>query len=186
MPNVDLVPAPAADAVTFRLRKFRLWLAMMLYITVSVLLARVTVTVVAAAVFQIPFQPARNPFPSYVPLLELVASPILGGMTAASVIILYFGRDLGWVRASSAGLEFANTGCRPVFLPWTAIAAVRVRYRGLFARLIVRPTSWDDAAIAPVRGRPPWYGRDGFRIGLFAMTPGRAALLAELQRRLAA
>ena len=175
MATVDLVPAPAGDAVTFRLHRSRLWLRMALILMPVFLLIRGTA--IALSLEERGFT-------------ETVIWVLLTAIAGATGAVLGAGRNLGWIRASAAGLEFAATRRTPVFLPWSAVQSVRLRFTGPLTELLVTPTSLNAAAVAAV---PAWAPRVRRRSGTAAfivdvglMTPGPPALLAELNRRLVA
>jgi hypothetical protein len=178
---VDLIPAPAVDAVTFRLRRSRLWLGTALMFMPAFLLFYGTLTTFTAAIGL--SLDARD-------FTELVTDMPLTAIAGATGAVLGAGRNLGWIRASAAGLEFAATARKPVFLPWSAVQSVGLRFIGPLTELLITPTSLNAATVAAV---PAWSPRvrrrsspAAFIVDVGLMTPGPAALLAELNRRLAA
>jgi hypothetical protein len=176
--SVDLIPAPAADAVTFRLHPLRafLWRAL---IFVPVFLVSGAFLMIAAVWGYPPdtSDVVRLLAPPTVPLVALLVRSVRGDR-----------RSPGWVRVSAAGLEFAATGQVPAFLPWPAVQAVSSRLRGPFTELIVRPTHPDAVTVNPVGSPAPQlqqrFGVPAFVIDVGMMTPQPAVLLAELNRRL--
>lgn len=89
-------------------------------------------------------------------------------------------RHRGWVSMSAEGLEFASPRHRATFLPWAGIASVRRRYPGPFTQLLVTPATPDAFFFAPAPGRTPQLRAGELVIDVGMMTPGPAALLAEL------
>jgi hypothetical protein len=123
-------------------------------------------------------------------LLPMVVSAVVYAVTFAAVFSLFIGRRVGWVRAGDRGLDMADTRRNPVFLPWSAVESVQLHWRGPATELIVTPTSIDAAVIDRVaRWRPRVRNRRGrrvFVIDVGMMQPGPAAILDELNGRLAA
>jgi hypothetical protein len=179
MATVDLIPAPAGDAVTFRLRRSRLWLRMALILIPVFLLIRGTAIGLSLEEWD---------------FTETVTWVLLTAIAGATGAVLGAGRNLGWIRASAAGLEFAATRHTPVFLPWSAVLSIRLRFTGPLTELLITPTSLNAAAaaaaVAAVPARAPRVrrrsGAAAFIVDVGLMTPGPPALLAELNRRLAA
>jgi hypothetical protein len=179
---IDVIPAPAADAVAFRLRRSRLILAITLTLAPVMLLMH-GVPLVTTAV--------RTGHPPDALDVEVaVASVATIPLVVGLMVALILGRHLPWVRASAAGLEFAATRQVPAFLPWSAVQSVRLRFSGLFTQLVITPTDPDALTRAPVQGRSPRLRR---RFGTPAgahlvdvgwMTPRPTDLLTELNRRL--
>ncbi|MBB4753055.1 hypothetical protein [Actinoplanes lobatus] len=181
MATVDLIPAPAGDAVTFRLHRSRLWLGMALMLMPVILLVRGTFMVLAAT--------TGLPLDAW-DFAEAVMGVLLPTIAGATGVTLGAGRNPGWVRASAAGLEFAATGRKPVFLPWSAVQSVGLRFTGPLTELLVTPTSLNAATVAALPTRAPRVrrrsGAAAFIVDVGLMTPGPSALLAELNQRLAA
>jgi hypothetical protein len=179
--SVDSIPAPAGDAVTFRNRRWRVF-GTLLWIFASVWL-----------VLQVAFMALRVTVSGHAPIMFDVVSAAVGLLVfptvVASVVLLIWRRRPAWVRVSAAGLEFAATRRQPVFLPWSAIQTVRLRYRGPFTELLVTPTSLDAAAVATIWAWAPRLHRrsdaPAFVVDIGMMTPGPSILLDELDRRLA-
>ena len=178
---VDLIPAPAADAVAFRQRRLRVF-AMM-----TAVLASVSLLLNGFSWVMSGHRP--DAFPAEVTVTAVFT--VLQPMVAALLLTLIWGRRGGWVRASAAGLEFAATYQVPAFLPWPAVESIRLRFRGPFTQLLVTPTHPDAAALASVRGRAPRLHRrlgnpaGAYIVDVGMMTPRPRVLLAELNRRLA-
>jgi hypothetical protein len=180
---VDLIPAPAADAVTFRHHRLRVFATMTVAIASVWVPLRGVLMVVTAVVSGHP--------PDAIDVEVMVVGTVLVPLGGGLVTALSAGRRGGWVRASAAGLEFAATRQAPAFLPWPAVESIRLRFRGPFTQLLVTPTHSDAAAVAAVRGRAPrLHRRFGAPAGAYIvdvgmMTPRPPVLLAELNRRLA-
>jgi hypothetical protein len=175
MATIDFIPAPAGDAVTFRLRRSRLWLRMALMFIPVFLLVRVIAIGLSLDAWD---------------FTETLIGVPLTAIAGATGALLGAGRNLGWIRASAAGLEFASTRRKPVFLPWSAVQSVRLRFTGPLTELLVTPTNLNAATVAAV---PAWSprirrrsGTTAFIVDVGLMTPGPSALLAELNRRLVA
>ncbi|BEL05408.1 hypothetical protein Q0Z83_035990 [Actinoplanes sichuanensis] len=121
---------------------------------------------------------------------ESVSWVLLAAIAGATGSVFGAGRNLGWIRASAAGLEFAATRRRPVFLPWSAVRSVGLRFAGPWTELPVTPTSLNAAIVVAVPAWVPWVrrrsGAAAFIVDVGLMTPGPSALLAELNRRLVA
>ncbi|GIE35419.1 hypothetical protein Ait01nite_084640 [Actinoplanes italicus] len=175
MATVDLIPAPAGDAVTFRLRRSRLWLRMALIFIPVFLLVRGIVIGLSLGEWD---------------FTETVIWVLLTAIAGATGAVLGAGRNLGWIRTSAAGLEFAATRRHPVFLPWSAVQSVGLRFTGPLTELLVTPTSLNAATVAAVSAWTPRVrrrsGAPAFIVDVGLMTPGPSALLAELNRRLVA
>jgi hypothetical protein len=92
------------------------------------------------------------------------------------------GRNPGRVTMTAAGLEFVSPRHRATFLPWAGIAAARRRFAGPFTQLLVTPAGPEAFFHAQTPGRIPRLRGGAFVIDVGAMTPGPAALLAELNR----
>jgi hypothetical protein len=173
-------PVPPADAVTFRLRRLRLWFWMTL-ITGS---AALSVQAINMAL-----QAAMGRPPGVEDLVLMVLSLVVLTLTIGAVALLRPKAGLGWVRTSEAGLEFAQTSRAPMFLPWPAVRSVRRRFAGPLTRLIVAPTALDAVAADTTLYRRQWARRrrgvPTFFVEVGMMTPGPDQLFAELDRRLA-
>lgn len=173
MTSIDPIPP-----VTFRTRRRRLWLG------TSLAMAPVWLLVVLATAVMTVRSFGRADVVEIA--LKVLLGPAAGGIGA----VLGARGRLSWVRASAAGLEFAGTRRKPVFLPWSAVRSVRLRFAGPMTELVVTPTSIDAVTVAPMPGLAPRRRRRGdvpeFLVDVGMMTPGPAALLDELNRRLAA
>jgi hypothetical protein len=181
--TVDLIPAPAADAVTFRQHRSRVFATMAVIIATVWLLGNGVSMVLRAVVSGHP--------PDMIDIEAAAVNAVLVPVASGLGIVLSAGRRLGWVRASAAGLEFAATRQVPAFLPWSAVQSVRLRFRGPFTQLVVTPTRPDAVTVAPMGGQAPRlrrrFGAPGpaFLVDVGMMTPQPLVLLAELNRRLA-
>ncbi|MEU4689824.1 hypothetical protein [Actinoplanes sp. NPDC023714] len=175
MATVDLIPAPAGDAVTFRLRRSRLWLRMALILIPVFLMVRGIAIGLLLEEWN---------------FTETVTWVLLTAIAGATGAVLGASRNLGWIRTSAAGLEFAATRRQPVFLPWSAVQSVGLRFTGPLTELLVIPTSLNAATVAAVSAWAPRVrrrsGAPAFIVDVGLMTPGPSALLAELNRRLVA
>ncbi|MFI6079224.1 hypothetical protein ACIA5C_47760 [Actinoplanes sp. NPDC051343] len=100
----------------------------------------------------------------------------IGGATGA---VLRAGHHPGWIRASASGLELAATGCQPVFLPWSAVQSVKLRFTSPVTELLVTPTSLNAATVAALPARAPRVqrrsGAAAFIVDVGLMTPGPSA-----------
>jgi len=117
-------------------------------------------------------------------IAAIAESLILVPAVSASVIILVAWRRLGWLHTSVHGLDFAATGRRGVHIPWSAVATVALRHRGVFTELVVTPTDEEAVAELPGPGRRPRRSRDSYVVDIGLMSPGPQVLLAELHRRM--
>jgi hypothetical protein len=102
----------------------------------------------------------------------------------ACVVLLIAWNRLGWLHSSVHGLEFAATGRRGVHIPWSGVAAVALRHRGVFTELVVTPTGPEAVTEVPGRGRRPRQRGDSYLVDIGLMSPGPRTLLAELHRRM--
>ena len=68
-------------------------------------------------------------------------------------------------------------------MPWSAVASVALRHRGVFTELVVTPSSPDAVTVCPA-GRRPRMSRDAYVVDVGLMSPGPAVLLEELHRRI--
>ena len=110
-------------------------------------------------------------------LITLAMTVALGAGTVASAR-----RHPAWARVSAAGLEFAAPQHRATFLPWDAVASVRLRFVGPWAQLVVTPAGPEAASFTPGPGRTGQLRRGAFVIGAGVMTPGPAALLTAIDQ----
>jgi hypothetical protein len=115
-------------------------------------------------------------------LVNTVMLSLAGATGAAVGALILAGRNPGWVSVSADGLEFAAPRHRAAFVPWTAVRSVRLRRAALFTQLVVTPTGPGAAFFAQTSGRIPPLRKGAFLIDVALMTPGRAALQAELDR----
>jgi hypothetical protein len=117
-----------------------------------------------------------------------VANLLIVPMVVACGVLLLVWRRLGWLHSSVHALEFAATGRRGVHLPWSAVSAVTLRYRGPFTELVITPSAAGLAEEIPGPGRAPRVRRRGAEVAYVVdvglMSPGPQTLLAELHRRI--
>lgn len=117
-------------------------------------------------------------------IATIAESLILVPAVTASVIILVAWNRLGWLHSSMHGLEFAATGRRGIAIPWSGVAAVALRHRGVFTELVVTPTGPEAVTELPGPGRQPRRRGDSYLVDIGLMSPGPRTLLAELHRRM--
>ena len=122
--------------------------------------------------------------PTAADIVTIAESLLIVPVVAASVVILVAWRRLGWLHTSVHGLDFAATGRRGVHIPWSAVATVALRHRGVFTELVVTPTDEEAVAELPGPGRRPRRSRDSYVVDIGLMSPGPQVLLAELHRRM--
>jgi hypothetical protein len=121
--------------------------------------------------------------PDAADIVTIAESLLIVPAVGASVCMLVAWQRLGWLHSSVHRLEFAATGRRAVSMPWSAVASVALRHRGVFTELVVTPSSPDAVTVLPGRGRRPRTSRDAYVVDVGLMSPGPAVLLAELHRR---
>ena len=117
-------------------------------------------------------------------IVTIVESLLLVPAVGAGLGILVAWRRLGWLHSSVHGLEFAATGRRAVSLPWSAVASVGLRHRGVFTELVVTPATHAAVTVAPGPGRRPRTRGDAYLVDIGLMSPGPQVVLAELHRRI--
>lgn len=117
-------------------------------------------------------------------IVSIAESLLIVPAVGASLCMLVAWQRLGWLHSSVHRLEFAATGRRAVGIPWSAIASVALRHRGVFTELVVTPSSPDAVTVLPGRGRRPRMSRDAYVVDVGLMSPGPAVLLEELHRRI--
>lgn len=163
-----------AEPVVFRLRRWRLWLRTAMIVGPTILLIRglAMVAVVAAG---IPLDPSDY--------IEAVLVAVATAAAAGGGALIGAGPRPSWVRTSAAGLELAMSRHRAVFLPWAAVGSVQLRFAGPFTQLVVTPADLNALRLADEPGRMPWLRRGAFFVDVGTMTPGPAALRAEVNRR---
>jgi hypothetical protein len=122
--------------------------------------------------------------PQAADIASIAESLIVVPAVAAALCILVAWRRLGWLHSSVHGLEFAATGRRGVHIPWSAVATVALRHRGVFTELVVTPTGREAVAELPGPGRRPRRSGDSYLVDIGLMSPGPPTLLAELHRRM--
>ncbi|MGI5241925.1 hypothetical protein [Dactylosporangium sp. CA-139066] len=155
MPRPEMVPPPAADAVTFRPA---FWPAF--GFGVAIFLATWAVLLLAVALT--PWATTGSGW--WLLAVDAVAGSLVYATTFAGLRRLWC-RD--WVRVSSAGLELVSRGRAPVLLRWPAVGSVRLVRRWATPTLVVTPAGPDGAPLT---------------VAVWLMRPGRPALLAALQR----
>ncbi len=117
-------------------------------------------------------------------IVTIAESLLLVPAVGAGLGTLAVWRRLGRLHSSAHHLEFAATGRKAVSIPWSAVAAVGVRRRGVFTELVVTPTAPDAVTVAPGAGRRPRRRGDSFLVDIGLMSPGPQIVLAELHRRI--
>lgn len=117
-------------------------------------------------------------------IVTIAESLLLVPAVGAGLGILAVWRRLGWLHSSVHGLELAATGRRGVSLPWSAVASVGLRHRGVFTELVVTPVTPDAVTELPGPGRRPRRRGDAFLVDIGLMSPGPEIVLAELHRRI--
>jgi len=117
-------------------------------------------------------------------IVTIAESLLLVPAVGAGLGILVAWRRLGRLHSSVHGLEFAATGRKAVSIPWSAVASVGLRHRGVFTDLVVTPTSMDAVSVPPGPGRRPRRRGDAFLVDIGLMSPGPEIVLAELHRRI--
>ena len=123
-----------------------------------------------------------HPGPAHI--VTIAESLLLVPAVGAGLGILVAWRRLGWLHSSVHGLEFAATGRRAVSLPWSAVASVGLRHRGVFTELVVTPVAADAVTELPGPGRRPRRRGDAYLVDIGLMSPGPQIVLAELHRRI--
>ena len=122
--------------------------------------------------------------PTAADIVTIAESLLVVPMVIAGAGLLIVWNRLGRLRSSVHGLEFAATGRRAVRLPWSSIASVGLRHRGVFTELVVTP-AWPDAVTElPGPGRRPRRSGGSVIVDVGLMSPGPQTLLTELHRRL--
>jgi hypothetical protein len=179
MPHSDHVIGPPDDAVTFFQPRGMVFVTMM-WVSAAVWAPCLGLYLLALVALGVELRPAD--------LVAVLESLLIVPVVAAGVGILLAWRRLGRLHSSVHHLEFAATGRRAVCLPWSAVASVGLRHRGVFTELIVTPTSVDAVTVAPGPGLRPRTrrraGETAFVVDVGLMSPGPATLLAELHRRI--
>lgn len=123
-----------------------------------------------------------HPGPEHI--VTIAESLLLVPAVGAGVGVLAVWHRLGRLHSSVHGLEFAATGRKAVSIPWSAVAAVGLRRRGVFTELIVTPTTTDAVRVPPGPGRGPRRRGDAYLVDIGLMSPGPEIVLAELHRRI--
>jgi hypothetical protein len=122
--------------------------------------------------------------PTAADIVTIAESLLIVPAVGAALCMLAAWRKLGWLHSSVHGLEFAATGRKAVRLPWSEVAAVALRRRGVFTELVVTPAGPDGVTVAPGPGRRPRMSGDSYVVDVGLMSPGPDVLLAELHRRI--
>jgi hypothetical protein len=122
--------------------------------------------------------------PTAADIVPIAESLLIVPAVGAGLCMLAAWQRLGWLHSSMHGLEFAATGRKAVSMPWSAVASVALRRRGVFTELVVTPTAPDAVMVVPGRGRRPRMSGDAYVVDVGLMSPGPAVLLAELHRRI--
>lgn len=122
--------------------------------------------------------------PTAADIVAVAESLLVVPTVGAGVCILVAWQRLGWLHSSVHGLKFAATGRKAVGLPWSAVAAVALRHRGVFTELVVTPSAPNAVTVAPGPGRRPRISGDSYIVDVGLMSPGPAVLLTELHRRI--
>ena len=169
------VIGPAEDATLFFQPRGQVFVTMLWVSAAAWALCR-GLWLLIALLFGAPPEPA-----DIVPVAE---SLIVVPAVISCVIILLAWNRLGWLHSSVHAIEFAATGRRGVHIPWSAVAAVALRHRGVFTELVVTPTSPDAITEVAGRGRRPRMRGDSYLVDIGLMSPGPRTLLAELHRRM--
>ena len=123
-------------------------------------------------------------YPTAADIVTIAESLLVVPAVGAGLCILVAWQRLGWLHSSVHGLEFAATGRKAIGMPWSAVASVALRHRGVFAELVVTPSSPNAVTVGPGPGRRPRMSRDSYIVDVGLMSPGPAVLLAELHRRI--
>jgi len=121
--------------------------------------------------------------PAAADIVTIGESLLIVPAVGAGLCMLVSWQRLGWLHSSVHGLEFAATGRKAVSMPWSAVAAVALRHRGVFTELVVTPSAPDAVTVRPGRGRRPRTSGDAYVVDVGLMSPGPAVLLEELHRR---
>jgi hypothetical protein len=175
----DRVLGPADDGVTFFQPRGMVFVTMM-WVAAAIWAPCLGVYVLVRAALGVDLRPAD--------LVTVLESLLIIPVVAAGAGILAVWRRLGRLHTSVHHLEFAATGRRGVCLPWSAVASVGLRHRGVFTELIVTPVAMDAVTVAAGPGLPPRTRRRGgevsFVVDVGLMSPGPRTLLAELHRRI--
>lgn len=176
--HVDQVLGPTDDTVSFIQPRA------MFFVTALWVLAAAWAPMLALYLL-LKIAAGHRPEPADI-VVYLEAALVVPVVTAAVVLLLVW-RRLGWLHTSVHGLEFAATGRRPVHIPWSGIASVALRGRGVFTELIVTPVSEDYVTELPGKGGHPRIRRRGAEVAYVVdvglMSPGSDIVLAELHRR---
>lgn len=122
--------------------------------------------------------------PTAADIASIAESLIVVPTVIACLVILVAWNRFGWLHSSVHGLEFAATGRRGIAIPWSGVAAVGLRHRGVFTELVVTPIGPEVVTELPGPGRRPRRRGDSYLVDIGLMSPGPRTLLAELHRRM--
>jgi hypothetical protein len=177
--HIDQVLGPADDTVTFFQPRAGVFVTMLWVIA--------AVWVVCLGLFALVQCALGNP-PGAADMVTYVEYALIVPVVLAALVLLVAWRRFGWLHSSVHGLDFAATGRKPVHVPWSGVASVGLRHRGVFTELVVTPIDADFATIGDAPGRAPRTRRRGgetaYVVDVGLMSPGPDVLLAELHRRL--
>jgi hypothetical protein len=171
----EQILGPADDAVTFFQPRGMVFVTMLWVAAVAWAVCRGLYVLVLLA-FGIR--------PTAADIVTVAESLLVVPVVIAGVCLVIAWNRLGRLRSSVHGLEFAATGRRGVRLPWSQIASVGLRHRGVFTELVVTPAAMDAVTELPGPGRRPRRSGDSFIVDVGLMSPGPQTLLAELHRRI--
>jgi hypothetical protein len=122
--------------------------------------------------------------PTAADIVTIAESLLIVPAVGAALCMLAAWRRLGWLHSSVHGLEFAATGRKAVRVPWSEVASVALRRRGVFTELVVTPADPDGVTVAGGPGRRPRMSGASYVVDVGLMSPGPDVLLAELHRRI--
>jgi hypothetical protein len=161
------------EPVVFRVSRWRVLVSITLILVLVILLIRGLAMVAAVAAG------ASLDFSDYAEAALVTLGTAAAGGGGAMIGV---GQNPGWLRMSAEGLEFAPPRHRATFVPWAAVTSARLRFPGPFRQVVL--TVADPAAVwyAQTPGRTARLRRGAFVMDVGWMTPGPAALLAELNR----
>lgn len=175
----DRVIGPADDGATFFQPRGMVFVTMM-WVAAVLWAPCLGLYVLGCVVFGRDLRPAD--------LVTVLESLLIIPVVAAGSGVLAVWNRLGRLHTSVHHLEFAATGRRAVSMPWSAVASVGLRHRGVFTELLVTPVAPDAVTVAPGPGLRPRIRRRGgelaYVVDVGLMSPGPQTLLAELHRRI--
>ncbi|WP_052720662.1 hypothetical protein, partial [Actinoplanes rectilineatus] len=155
----------------FQVNRGRMWLTITGWAVTAVILTRLIAMLIAGS--------------ATVDASDMI--PLVAGPVGASAAFALLRRDsLARIRLTEAGIAFTPTLRRPMFLPWSSVAAVERRLMGSLTRLVIIPDRVENVrhleGTAPVQRPHLRRGRPSFTVVVGSMTPGPDALFAELNR----